>query len=274
MRRRAVSVAVALVAALVGAGAWWFGRGERNPPPPVVASVPAPVRAIDPSPQATLEPAATRDAVGVGSTYAEAAPPSAAGAAEAHLARGEFIAERTVADSVGASKEGLLEAEAELKAALAGGVADRKRALLLLADVYNSLQQRRWSGTFAATARYVALEREVRREIVQRHPQDADAHYRYGVTLVDDPGARVRELEEAVHLDPDHLLARRALGFMLLQVGRTEEGARTLLDVAHRMPTEDLAGVGYDVVAVLKEHGRPREAREIERLMAGGGQER
>jgi surface antigen len=209
---------------------------------------------------------------GAGSRHAApAARPGAAGAPadegtpEEHLAQASRLLGAHGTDGPGATKEGLLRAEAEVQAALRLGPVDPASAWRLLADVNGALA----SGFASAGLEeqgHRRRERAALRALLASAPGDGEARWRYA-TLVEDRDLRVEALTRAARLAPNDYRPRRALGEEWLAAGREDEGARLLVEAAERCTAEELGHQGPDIARLLRLHGREaEEARVRERL--------
>jgi hypothetical protein len=186
------------------------------------------------------------------------------GSAGEHLALARRLLEANRADAPGATREGLLQAEAEVQAALGMG-ADLAAARRLLADVNGALA-RDWAPLEHEQRAFRQREREALRGLLEVRPDDGEARYRYAM-LLDDRGWRVEELRKAVRAAPRDYRPHRALGEDLLELGRVDEGARMLLDAADLCSQEELGHQGPDIVHLLRLHGREEEEARLRERM-------
>jgi len=191
--------------------------------------------------------------------------PVSAGSAEEHMALARRLLEANRADAAGATREGLLQAEAEVQAALGLGLPDLSGARRLLADVNGALA-RDWAAADHERRAYQQREREALRALLEVRPDDGEARYRYAI-LLDDRGRRVEELRRAVRASPRDYRPHRALGEDLLELGRSDEGARLLLDAAELCSQEELGHQGPDIVHLLRLHGREEEEARLRERM-------
>lgn len=192
-------------------------------------------------------------------------PPVDQGTAEEHLALARRLLEQNRADAAGASREGMLRAEAEVQAALRMGPADLASARRLLADVNGALASD-WADTDPEKRGHLQREREALRGLLEVAPGDGLARYRYAM-LLEERGPRIEELTRAARLAPRDHRPRRALGEDLLEVGREDEGARLLVEAAELCDPEDLGHQGPDIVHLLHSYGREEEEARVRERM-------
>jgi hypothetical protein len=192
-------------------------------------------------------------------------PLPCSGTAAEHLERARHLLERSRADTAGAGREALLQAEAEVEAALCVGPADLASAWRLLAEVSGELASG-WAADDRERQGFLLLERQALHGLLEATPGDGEARYRYAM-LIADRGRRIEELTRAARQLPRDPRPRRALGEELLEAGREDEGIRLLVEAAEVCSPEELGHQGPDIVRLLRLYGREEEeARLRERL--------
>jgi hypothetical protein len=189
----------------------------------------------------------------------------AASTPEEHLARGRRLVEANGAGVAGASREGLLEAERDLRAAIDGGAQDGAEAHRLLARTYAALAQD-WADGPQERDRWEARRREILRAAVDADGADAKARYEYALTLPD-RAERIEQLEASVKLDPADAVARRALAEDLLESDREEEGARQLVEAVMLSDRAALEEHGQALMYLLRSHGREADEQRVRERM-------
>jgi tetratricopeptide (TPR) repeat protein len=76
-------------------------------------------------------------------------------------------------------------------------------------------------------AQQVEQARQLYKELVARHPREANLHYAYGLTLtVSDQDGAIAELEKALALNPRHVPALIEVSFLCLEAGSLEKSER------------------------------------------------
>ena len=144
------------------------------------------------------------------------------------------------------------------------GASEIPGAWRVLADVYDA--NREWAQDSNGRAEYRRKEREALARALEGAPNDGEARYRYAM-LLDDRGARVRELARAVRDNPNAIEPRRWLGEDLLVSGKVEEGARPLVETAQLCSPRELNVYGPSIAVLLQNHGRAPDAAEVRARM-------
>jgi len=181
------------------------------------------------------------------------------------MALARRLLEENRADAPGATREGLLRAEAEVRTALDQGFPDLASARRLLADVNGTLA-REWVPLEHERRAHLQRERVALQGLLELAPADGHVRHRFAM-LIEDRAWRIEELARAVRDAPRDHRPRLALGEDLLEVGRAEEGAQLLLEAAELCSREDLGVHGPDIVHLLRLHGREEEEARLRERM-------
>jgi tetratricopeptide (TPR) repeat protein len=182
--------------------------------------------------------------------------------AEDHFRKGERLIELNCAECLGASKQGLKQGVAEIKRAIETGYKDKAYAYKLLADAYNTL--------VIVYARYDPKENRIYHDFRQRAyekaiqlgPRDPKIRYEYAMTLEDAAG-QISTLRDVVRLDPNFSDAHLALGAILVQEGRLDEGVAEMKNAIRLADTKQAKDYAERLIDVLNQHGRKEEAKKV-----------
>lgn len=181
------------------------------------------------------------------------------------FAAGKELVTRNFGDAYRATRDGLEQGIAKLRAAEKAGYPDRRAIYMLLADAYNSLG---WAHAQdeGERAEFAAKEKEALRSAMRVAPMDAESRYRYAVTA-EDLKDREDAYREVLRVAPAHGPARFGLGSVLARVGRLDEAVRELRRAVLSFDLEEVEELGPKAVGILREGRRGRDADDLEKAL-------
>ncbi len=188
---------------------------------------------------------------------------------EERFGRAETLIGFSLGDSVGATREGLEAAAAEIEELLREGYPDRASSYLLLAQAYNALAF--MPGDEATRARYRPKEAEAYRQLSKLEPNEPKWSLEYAMAL-DDVGARLDALLQTIAKAPHYSMARLIAGKLQVKRGDVDGGVKNLVLAAQDFSSEEAQAHGNDVVGTLNRLGRKEDAKAVEEILSRRGQ--
>jgi len=142
---------------------------------------------------------------------------------EYYFVRGKKLIESNCADCSGASKQGLNEGVALVNKAIDTGYKDTLSAYKLLADAYNTLTIVYSETGSSEHKRYSDARRFVYHRLLKLEPKNAQVWYEYAMTLTT-TAEQIENLNIAIKIEPKYADAHYAVGMLLIDSGKLEEG--------------------------------------------------
>ena len=187
--------------------------------------------------------------------------------AEDRFQRGRQFIEANCGDCMGSTRAGLEQGIGEVSKALELGYPDRLAAHRLLAGAYNTL-----ALVFAqpdSKEQKAAFEerRQVYEKILALDPSDVETRYLYATSLRD-KAQKMTQLRKVLELQPDHADARFAVGVLLVEDGRTDDGLIELRKAFDLSGGARAEAYGTRLMQILTALGRKQEAEDIAKKLA------